>query len=128
MFQNPGGYLYTVFEIVRFKYIQNILTISYIHPARHGRFLVNNPFHPCIHLNNFEGSPQCDSPFYVGLYLYARLKIKHSILSKEIIYPVIFFNHRYYASDTNTMAGFIRYRSIINKYGFNSISISDINT
>ena len=78
--------------------------------------------------SNFEGSPQCDSPFYVGLYLYARLKIKHSILSKEIIYTVIFLNHRYYASDTNTMAGFIRYRSIINKYGFNSISIGDVNT
>lgn len=51
VFQNPGGYLYAVFEIVRFKYIQNIPTISYIHPVRHGRFLVNTPFHPCIHLN-----------------------------------------------------------------------------
>ena len=69
-----------------------------------------------------------DSPFYGGVYLYTRLKIKHSILSKEIIYTVIFLNHRYYASDTNTVAGFIRYRSIINEYRFNSISISDVNT
>lgn len=35
-------------------------------------------------------------------YLYTRLKIKHPILSKEIIYTVIFFNHRYYASNTDT--------------------------
>ena len=69
---------------------------------------------------------KCDSPFYDGVYLYTGLKIKQPILSKEIIYTVI--NHRYYASDTNTMAGFIRYRSIINEYRFNSISISDINT
>ena len=69
-----------------------------------------------------------DSPFYGGVYLYTRLKIKQPILSKEIIYPVIFFNHRYYASNTDTVAGFIRYRSIIYKYRFNSISISDVNT
>ena len=71
---------------------------------------------------------KCDSPFYDGVYLYTGLKIKQPILSKEIIYTVIFLNHRYYTSYTDTMAGFIRYRSIINEYRFNSISISDINT
>ena len=82
-----------------------------------------------IILNNKYGSPSFSSLARERYALsHTCLKVKHSIFSKKVIYSIIFFNNRYYASYTDAMSCFVRYGCVINKYRFNSICVCNVDT